>query len=190
VFALEHNELVRVVVTQIEWDGAMQRRMVDTAHGSGGPQWEDLAARALAVPAPYRPVPGTPVYHVGLDDGTAMLVAEHDLCGPLLDLVTAVLAMGDALLTRAAGFANRSARPSRALTVVSQTGGTAPDSDVRTRHLQDADLRIRMSGQQAAPASGRRLVAKMGPVREDLPVAGLPGFERADCRAVRRGRAR
>ena len=97
MFAPEQNELVRVVVTQIEWDGAMQRRMVDTAHGSGGPQWEDLAARALAVPAPYRPVPGTPVYHVGLDDGTAMLVAEHDLCGPLLDLVTAVLAMGDAL---------------------------------------------------------------------------------------------
>jgi hypothetical protein len=27
----------------------MQRRMVDTAQRSGGPQWEDLAARALAV---------------------------------------------------------------------------------------------------------------------------------------------
>jgi hypothetical protein len=142
VFAPGQNELVRVVVTQIEWDGAMQRRMVDTAHCSDGPQWEDLAARALAVPAPYHPVPGIPVYHVGLDDGTAMLVAEHDLCGPLLDLVTAVLAMGDALLTGAEGFANRSARPSRALAVVSQTGGTAPDSDVRARHLQDAHLRI------------------------------------------------
>jgi hypothetical protein len=33
-----------------------------------------------------------------------MLVAEHDLCGPLLDLVTAVLAMGDALLTGRGGF--------------------------------------------------------------------------------------
>jgi hypothetical protein len=47
-----------------------------------------------------RTVPGTLVYHVGLDDGTVVLVAEHDLCGPLLDLVTAVLAIGDALLTR------------------------------------------------------------------------------------------
>jgi hypothetical protein len=83
------------VVTRIEWDGTMQRRMVDTAHGSDGPQWEDLAARAVAVPPPYRPVPGTPVYHVGLDDGTVVLVAEHDLCGPLRDLVTAVLAVGD-----------------------------------------------------------------------------------------------
>lgn len=143
VFALEQNELVRVVVTQIEWDGAMQRRMVDTAHGSGGPSGR-ISPPALAVPAPYCPVPGTPVYHVGLDDGTAMLVAEHDLCGPLLDLVTAMLAMGDALLTREAGFANRSARPSRALTVVSQTSGTAPDSDVRARHPQDAVLRIRI----------------------------------------------
>jgi hypothetical protein len=45
VFAPEQNELMRVVVTQIEWDGAMQRRMVDTAHCSDGPQWEDPAAR-------------------------------------------------------------------------------------------------------------------------------------------------
>jgi hypothetical protein len=140
VFAREQNELVRVVATRIEWDGTMQRRMVDTAHRSGGPQWEDLAARALAVPPPYRPVPGTPVYHVGLDDGTVVLVAEHDLCGPLLDLVTAVLAMGDAVLARSPGFANRSASPPGALTVVSQTGGTAPDSDVRTGHPLDPDL--------------------------------------------------
>ncbi len=96
-----HNELVRVVATRIEWDGTMQRRVVDTAHRSGGRQWEDLAARALAVPPPYRPVPGAPIYHVGLDDGTAVLVAEHDLCGPLLDLVSAVLAMGEELLAPA-----------------------------------------------------------------------------------------
>jgi hypothetical protein len=40
-----------------------------------------------------------------------VLVAEHDLCGSLLDLVTAVLAMGGAVLTRSPGFANRSASP-------------------------------------------------------------------------------
>ena len=94
-FAREHNELVRVVATQIECDGTMQRRMVDTARCSAGPQWEDLAVRALAVPPQYRPAPGTPIYHVSLDDGTEILVAEDDLCGPLLDLVTALLALGD-----------------------------------------------------------------------------------------------
>jgi hypothetical protein len=77
--------------------------MMDTAQRSGGPQWEELAARALAVPPPYRPVPGSPAYHVGLDDGTVVLVAEHDLCGPLLDLVTAVLAMGEAVRARSPG---------------------------------------------------------------------------------------
>ena len=97
VSAREHNELVRVVATRIERDGTMQRRMVDTARCRDGPEWEDLAARALAVPPPYCPVPGAPVYHVGLDDGTVVLVAGHDLCGLLLDLVTAVLAMGEAV---------------------------------------------------------------------------------------------
>jgi hypothetical protein len=97
VSAREQNELVRVVATRIERDGTMQRRVVDTVHCSDGPQWEDLAVRALAVPPPYRPVPGIPVYHIGLDDGTVVLVAEDDLRGLLLDLVTAVLAMGEAV---------------------------------------------------------------------------------------------
>jgi hypothetical protein len=83
------------VVTRIEQDGTMQRRVVDTAQAGGRRQWEDLAARALAVPPLYNPVPGAPVYHISADEGTAVLVAEGDLSGPLLDLVTAVLAMGD-----------------------------------------------------------------------------------------------
>ena len=91
------NALVKVVVTRIEQDGTMQRRVVDTAQCSGGRQWEDLTARALAVLPPYRPVPGAPIYHISADDGTAVLVAEGDLGGPLLDLVTAVLAMGEAM---------------------------------------------------------------------------------------------
>jgi len=40
---------VRVTVTRIEWDGTMQRRMVDTVGRDDGPQWEDLAARAAAL---------------------------------------------------------------------------------------------------------------------------------------------
>jgi hypothetical protein len=78
----------------MEQDGTMQRRVVDTAHCSDGPRWEELACRALAAPPPYRPVPGAPIYHVRLDGDRQVLVAEHDLCGALRDLVTAVLAMG------------------------------------------------------------------------------------------------
>ena len=84
---------MRVVGTRIERDGAMQRRVVDTASCSDSAQWEDLATRALAIPPQYRPVPGCTIYHISADDRVA-LVAEHDLCGPLLDLVTAVMAAG------------------------------------------------------------------------------------------------
>ena len=86
---------MRVVATWIGQDGTMLRRMVDTCRRADGRQWEYLAARALEFPLPYRPVPGAPIYSVSLDDGTAVLVAEHDLRGPLLHLVTAVLALGE-----------------------------------------------------------------------------------------------
>jgi hypothetical protein len=85
---------MRVVVTQIDSDGTMWRRMVETAGRSDAGLWQELITRALAVPLPYRPAPGGPVYHLRLDDRDVM-VAEHDLAGPLLDLVTAVLAKGD-----------------------------------------------------------------------------------------------
>jgi len=89
------TELMRVVVTRISQDGTMRRRMVDTAaSGDVGP-WAELTARALAAPPPYHPAPGRPVYHLRVDD-QVVLVAEHDLSGPLYDLVTAVLAIGEA----------------------------------------------------------------------------------------------
>ena len=44
-----HNGRMRVVVTRIEPDGTMQRRMVDTAWRDDGAQREDLAGRALAM---------------------------------------------------------------------------------------------------------------------------------------------
>ena len=88
------TELMRVVVTLVGPDGAMRRRMVDTAaSGDTGP-WEELLARALAALPPYRPVPGGAVCHLRVDD-QVVLVAEQDLSGPLYDLVTAVLAMGE-----------------------------------------------------------------------------------------------
>jgi hypothetical protein len=82
-------------VTRIEQDGTMLRRVVSTARRIDASRWEGLVGRALAQPPPYHPVPGAPIYQVSLDDGTVATVAEHDLCGPLLDLVIAVLEMGD-----------------------------------------------------------------------------------------------
>jgi hypothetical protein len=87
---------MRVIVTQIESDGTMWRRMVETAGRSDAGLWQDLIGRALANPLPYRPAPGLPVYHLLLD-GRRVMVAEHDLDGPWSDLVTAVLAKGDVL---------------------------------------------------------------------------------------------
>jgi hypothetical protein len=88
------TELMRVVVTLIGSDGTMRRRMVDTAaSGETGP-WEELLTRALAALPPYRAVPGGTVCHLRVGEQVA-LVAEHDLSGPLYDLVTAVLAIGE-----------------------------------------------------------------------------------------------
>ena len=75
----------------------MWRRMVDTAQRSDGHQWEELIARALAVQPPYRPYPGSPVYHIRMDDHV-VLAAEHDLTGPLRDLVRAVITVGGEVL--------------------------------------------------------------------------------------------
>jgi len=88
---------MRVVVTRIEWDGTMRRRLVDTVGRSDAPQWEGLVSRALAIRPLYRPVPEGPLYHVQVNEW-AVLVAEDDLSGPLSDLVTAVLAMGETRL--------------------------------------------------------------------------------------------
>ena len=87
---------MRAEVTQVEWDGAMWRRSLNTAGRSDAGGWQQLMARALAAPMPYRPVPGTPIYHLRLDNQD-FLIADHDLCGPLLDLVTAVLAWGETM---------------------------------------------------------------------------------------------
>jgi hypothetical protein len=71
----------------------MRRRMVDTARQAERRLWEDLAARAVGVPLPYGPAPGIAVYHIKVD-AYVVMAAEHDLAGPLLDLVTAVMALG------------------------------------------------------------------------------------------------
>ncbi len=87
---------MKAEVTQVEWDGSMWRRSLNTAGRSDAAPWQQLMARAVAAPVPYRPVPGIPIYHLRLDDQD-ILIADHDLNGPLLDLVTAVLAWGEAM---------------------------------------------------------------------------------------------
>jgi hypothetical protein len=87
---------MRVVVTLIGPDGTMRRRMVDTAASSDTGRWGELLARALAALPPYRAVPGGTVYHLRVGD-QVVLVAGEDLSGPLYDLVTAVLAIGEPL---------------------------------------------------------------------------------------------
>jgi hypothetical protein len=86
---------MRVVVTLIGPDGTMRRRMVDTAASSDAGPWEELLARALPACRPAARFRERPVYHLHVDD-QVVLVAEHDLSGPLYDLVTAVLAIGEA----------------------------------------------------------------------------------------------
>ena len=93
---------VRVVVTRIEHDGTMHRRMVDTAQQTNPRDWEDLAARARAIQPPYRPIPGTAVYHLCVD-GDIIQVGEYDLEGPLRDLAVVVLAIGSTLLPAQGG---------------------------------------------------------------------------------------
>jgi hypothetical protein len=87
---------MRVVVTRIEQDGTMQRRVVDTAQRDDVGLWEDLVARALASVPLYQPVPGTAIFHISVDSRTVQ-VGEYDLDGALQDLVTLVLAMGEEL---------------------------------------------------------------------------------------------
>ena len=84
---------VGVVVTEIGWDGSMRRRALDTCGLTEAGRWETLIGQVLAFPPPYRAAPGSPVYVIHAGD-RAVLVGEHDLTGPLRDLVTAILAAG------------------------------------------------------------------------------------------------
>jgi hypothetical protein len=86
---------VRLEVAKIAANGGIRRWVVDTATRSDAGRWDELAARVPAVPPPYRAAPGSAVYDIRVDDDK-FLVGEHDLAGPLSDLVRAVLVEGDA----------------------------------------------------------------------------------------------
>ncbi len=115
-------------MTRIWQDGTTWRRTVDTAQLHNGRHWEELAAQALAAAPPYRPLPGSPVYHISVDDHV-ILVAEHDLRGPLRDLVTAVMAAGGEVL---AATRNRCG-PANARQVSGWPPRTRPNRTARLR---------------------------------------------------------
>ena len=85
---------MRLQVAKIAANGSIRQWVVDTAGRSDAGRWEALIA-ASAVPRTA--VPGSAVYDIRVDDGK-FLVGEHDLSGPLSDLVRAVLVEGDAVL--------------------------------------------------------------------------------------------
>jgi len=84
---------VRVVVTEIGWEGRMRRKALDTSGLTDAGRWENLIEQVLASPPPYKAAPGRPVYviHAG---NRAVLVGEQDLTGPLADLVETILETG------------------------------------------------------------------------------------------------
>ena len=82
-------------MTRIWGSGTVVSRAVDATENNSGIQWDELTARALADPPPYRPVPGGAICHVQVND-EVVIVAERDLAGPLLELVAAVLDQAEA----------------------------------------------------------------------------------------------
>ena len=95
---------VRVVITEIGWDGSIRRRAVDTGSLTGPGRCESLLGQVLAIPPPYRAAPGRPVYVLHAGD-RAVVMGEDNLIGSLRHLVTTVLAAGDLCLgtTQAGG---------------------------------------------------------------------------------------
>lgn len=83
---------MRIVVTKVAGDGSIRRGVLDTDGRPDAGTCEELIEQAaLAVPPPYRPTRGRPVYQIRVGE-TVVLVAEGDLTGPLRDLVMTVLA--------------------------------------------------------------------------------------------------
>jgi hypothetical protein len=91
---------VRVVITEIAWDGSLRRRALDTASLTDPGRCENLIGQVLAIPPPYRAAPGRPIYILHASD-RAVVMGEDNLAGSLRQLVTTVLAAGDPCLCAA-----------------------------------------------------------------------------------------
>jgi hypothetical protein len=100
---------VRVVITEIGWDGSIRRRALDTGSLTDPGRCESLLGQVLAIPPPYRAAPGRPVYVLHAGD-RAVVMGEDNLIGSLRRLVTTVLAAGDPCLGTAGLVAGGPAR--------------------------------------------------------------------------------
>lgn len=90
------TEQVRVDVARVAADGSVRHAALDTADWDDAARWDELVAQAdLGSPPPYRPVPQQTIYLIHTC-GREFAIAEHDLTGPLRELVMAVLAEGEA----------------------------------------------------------------------------------------------
>ena len=63
---------VRVVVTEIAWDGSLRRRALDTSGLTDPGRWDELIEQVLTVPPPYRATPSHPVYVIHAADRAAL----------------------------------------------------------------------------------------------------------------------
>ncbi len=84
---------MRVVVTEVGWDGSIRRSALETAGLPDAGRWEHLIEQVLAVPPRYRAAPGSPVYVIHAGD-RAVLVGEENLIGSLHELVGTILQTG------------------------------------------------------------------------------------------------
>jgi hypothetical protein len=71
---------VRVVITEIAWDGSIRRRALDTGSLTDPGRCESLLGQVLATPPPYRAAPGRPVYVLHAGD-RAVVMGEDNLIG-------------------------------------------------------------------------------------------------------------
>jgi hypothetical protein len=84
---------VRVVVTEVSWDGNIRRSALETTGLPDAGRWEHLIDQVLAVPPRYQAAPGSPVYVIHAGD-RAILVGEQNLTGSVQELVGTILRTG------------------------------------------------------------------------------------------------
>jgi hypothetical protein len=81
---------VKVVVTEVSWDGNIRRSALETAGLPDAWRWEHLIEQVLAFPPLYRAAPGSPVYVIRAGD-RAVLAGEENLIGSPHELVRTIL---------------------------------------------------------------------------------------------------
>jgi hypothetical protein len=111
---------VRVVVTEVGWDGSIRRSALETAGLPDAGRWEHLIEQVLATPPRYQAAPGSPVYVIHAGD-RAVLVGEESLAGSLHELVSTILRTGSPALA-----AEQPATCSIGIASRASTGGLPP----------------------------------------------------------------